>query len=136
MRLTKTDILSGLKCKKQIFLSKNHPEFRKPTNITAKTTGQIVDDHSRRIFDNAVLVSGFKPDTDPFDETQNLISNSSYDAIFQAGFFAEDNDYTLFINWFNFTKTLFKFFCSIHSSCTCNEFFWINHVPSTTRMDN
>ena len=90
MRLTKTDILAGLQCHKELFLLKNHPEFKKSINTPAMITGQVVDEHARNYFEKGIMVSRFQPDADPFEETQNLISNSSYDAIFQAGFFAED----------------------------------------------
>ena len=90
MRLTKTDILAGLQCHKQLFLLKNHPEYKKPINTPAMITGVVVEEHARKLFSNPVLVSRFKKEADPFEETQNYISNSSYDAIFQAGFRAND----------------------------------------------
>ena len=40
MRLTKTDILAGLQCHKELFLSKNHPEYRKSHQYTGQDYGR------------------------------------------------------------------------------------------------
>ena len=89
MHFTKTNLMAGLQCPKHLHLMAHHPEHATQTRTPASITGEVVEEHAQREFPDGVTVNRFGGD-DPFEHTQQLISDASVNTIFQAAFTAND----------------------------------------------
>ncbi len=85
MRYSKTEILAGLQCEKQLFLRVHHPELAVQQSTPDSVTGQVVQAHARLQFPDAVLVRRGAPGMDPFAKSAELIADTSVNTIFEAG---------------------------------------------------
>ncbi|HEY5604698.1 MAG TPA: DUF2779 domain-containing protein [Gammaproteobacteria bacterium] len=83
MHFTKTSILAGLQCHKHLHLSVHHPERASRVVSPMMITGEVVEQHARREFGDAVSVARHGA-TDPVAMTQSLIADRNIKVIFQA----------------------------------------------------
>lgn len=90
MHFSKTKVLAGLQCDKQLYLRVHHPELAEQTESPAIVTGQVVEAHARREFPGAILVERGKPERDPFALTEQLLQDRAVLTIFEAGIRADD----------------------------------------------
>lgn len=88
MRFSKTSIIAGLQCAKHLYLRIHHPELSTPTVSPMMITGEIVEQHARREFPNAITINR-NAEIDPFKKTQQLIADESVEAVFQAALMHE-----------------------------------------------
>jgi hypothetical protein len=87
---TKTQILGGLQCEKQLWLRLHHPELMEPTESPATVTGRVVEVHARLEFSDAVLVERSGATGEAYARTSALLNDPSVGVIFEAGFQGED----------------------------------------------
>lgn len=66
MYFSKTKVIAGLQCEKQLHLRVHHPECAVPTESPATVTGKVVEAHARALFPGGVLVERINPNRDPF----------------------------------------------------------------------
>jgi hypothetical protein len=85
MHFTKTQILGGLRCEKQLWLRMHHPELMEPTESPATITGQVVEAHARLEFPGAVLVERRDGGADACAQTAALLNDMSVETVFEAG---------------------------------------------------
>jgi hypothetical protein len=85
MHFTKTQILGGLRCEKQLWLRMHHPELMEPTESPATITGQVVEAHARLEFPGAVLVDRRDGGADACAQTAALLNDMSVETVFEAG---------------------------------------------------
>ena len=69
----------------------HHKEHASKTKTPASITGEVVEEHAEREFPGGITVERFGGD-DPFERTQQLLSDPSVQTIFQAAFTANDVD--------------------------------------------
>ena len=96
MTFTKSLMLAGLQCEKQLWLRVHCPELAQPTESPLTLTGRVVERHARELFPGAVQVARDIPGNDPFVETATLLSAPGVTAILEAGIRAAD--LTVFID--------------------------------------
>ena len=96
MRLSKTKVIAGLQCQKQLYLRVHHPEWATAKPSPASITGIVVENHARTLFPNGVLVERNTPEIDPFIRTRDLIESSSVSCLFEAAF--RSNDLQVFVD--------------------------------------
>jgi hypothetical protein len=96
MRFSKTQIIGGLRCSKQLHLSVHHPERAHIVNKPATVTGEVVEEHARREFPGAVLVPRGPGAPDPFAATRRLLADPTVTTVFEAG--VEDDNLALFVD--------------------------------------
>jgi len=86
---SKTRFLAGLQCAKRLYLLMHRPELAASQVSPMMITGDVVEQHARREFPDAVIVER-NSESLPFNVTQNLIADKSVKAIFQAALRASD----------------------------------------------
>ncbi|MDX1823307.1 MAG: DUF2779 domain-containing protein [Thiohalomonadales bacterium] len=96
MPLSKTKIIAGLQCQKQLHLRVHHPEWATTKPSPASITGLVVENHARMHFPNGILVERDKPGKDPFTRTRDLIESPSVTCLFEAAF--RSNDLQVFVD--------------------------------------
>ena len=96
MYFSKTKVIAGLQCKKQLHLRVHHPELASPTESPATVTGKVVETHARALFPDGVLIKRNAPNTDPFIVTQDLMGNPSVSNLFEAAI--RSNDLVVFVD--------------------------------------
>ncbi|MCI0506418.1 MAG: DUF2779 domain-containing protein, partial [Gammaproteobacteria bacterium] len=86
---TKTTILSGLQCHKHLYLTLHHPDKAIRVVSPMMITGDVVEQHARREFPDAVSVdrSGI---SDPVEITRKLKADRNVHVIFQAALLHDD----------------------------------------------
>ena len=90
MYFSKTKVIAGLQCEKQLHLRVYHPEWAAPTESPATVTGKVVEAHARELFPGGVLVERINPDRDPFIVTQDLMANPIIPSLFEAAIRSND----------------------------------------------
>jgi hypothetical protein len=90
-RFTKTRFIAGLQCARHLYLMIHHPELATPVVSPMMITGEVVEQHARREFPEAVTVER-NAALDPFQQTQALLADESVKVIFQAALRYEDVD--------------------------------------------
>lgn len=90
MYFSKTKIIAGLQCEKQLHLRIHHPEWATPTESPATLTGKIVETHARALFPGGVLVERNNPNRNPFVATQELIADPAIPSLFEAAIQSDD----------------------------------------------
>ncbi|MGD8743265.1 MAG: hypothetical protein PVH46_07555, partial [Granulosicoccaceae bacterium] len=84
MHLSKTGILAGLQCDKQLYLRVHRPELAEQSESPATLTGKIVEAHARQAFSGGVLVERDRPGQDPFALTEQLLQAPGVTTLFEA----------------------------------------------------
>ncbi len=90
MHLSKTKVIAGLQCEKQLHLRVHHPEWATAETSPAALTGKVVETHARSCFPHGILVERDTPDTDSLFQTRELIENNSVSCLFEAAFRSDD----------------------------------------------
>ncbi len=90
MHFSKTKVIAGLQCEKQLHLRVHHPEWATTETSPAALTGKVVETHARSCFPRGILIERDGPDTDPFIQTRRLIEDPSVSCLFEAAFRSED----------------------------------------------
>jgi hypothetical protein len=90
MTFTKSLVLAGLQCDRQLWLRVHRPELAQPTESPLTLTGKAVERHARELFPGAVQVARNIPGIDPFAETATLLGDPGVTAILEAGIYAAD----------------------------------------------
>jgi len=85
MHFSKTQILGGLQCEKQLWLRVHHPELMQATESPATVTGRVVEAHARLEFPDAVLVERGRSAAGAHERTEALLADPSVPVIFEAG---------------------------------------------------
>jgi hypothetical protein len=85
MHFSKTQIIGGLQCEKQLWLRVHNPELMEPVESPATVTGRVVQQHARLEFPDAVLVERDRASEDAFAQTDALLKDPSVGAILEAG---------------------------------------------------
>ena len=96
MYFSKSKVLAGLRCEKQLYLYAHHPELANQSTSPTTVTGQVVEEYAHREFPNAVLVERGSPGSDPYEATKALLADNKIKTIFEAGI--RDNELALFVD--------------------------------------
>lgn len=96
MHFSKTQIIGGLRCEKQLYLSVHHPELAHTVNKPATVTGEVVEAHARLEFPDGVPVPRGPGAPDPFTATRRLLADPATTTLFEAGI--RDDDLALFVD--------------------------------------
>jgi len=90
VHFSKTKVIAGLQCEKQLYLRVHHPEWATPTDSPASVTGKVVEIHARNLFPDGVLVDRNTTSPDPFVVTQDLLDNPAVTCLFEAAIRCDD----------------------------------------------
>lgn len=90
MRLSKTKVIAGLQCDKQLHLRVYHPEWATVTESPAVETGKVVETHARACFSEGILIERDASNADPFTLTRRLIENPEVSCLFEAAIRTDD----------------------------------------------
>jgi hypothetical protein len=96
MHLSKTKVLAGLQCDKQLYLRVHHPELAEATESPLTVTGKVVEAHARQEFPDAVLVERGRAAQDPFTVTEQLLQDPAVSTLFEAAI--RDTGLALFVD--------------------------------------
>jgi hypothetical protein len=92
MHLSKTSVLTGLRCEKYLHLLVHQPELASKSVSAAADTGRLVGRHARLGFPGGVLVARGHCEPDPFVQTAALLADAAVTNVFEAGFQGDDVD--------------------------------------------
>ena len=96
MQFSKTKVIAGLQCDKQLHLRVHHPEWATTTESPAAVTGKVVESHARAFFPGGILVERENPAIDPFAVTQELIEDPAVTCVFEAAL--RDDELVVFVD--------------------------------------
>ncbi|WP_455206914.1 DUF2779 domain-containing protein [Kaarinaea lacus] len=90
MHFSKTKVIAGLQCEKQLHLRVHHPEWAAQTESPATLTGRVVEAHARALFPGNALVDRADPVSDPVALTRELMTNPTVPGLFEAAIRSDD----------------------------------------------
>lgn len=96
MYFSKTIVIAGLQCEKQLYLRVHHPEWATSTETPAAVTGKVVESHARAFFPQGNLIERNNPEIDPFAVTQELMREPSVSCVFEAAI--RSNEMVVFVD--------------------------------------
>ena len=73
MYFSKSKVLAGLQCEKQLYLRVHHPELAEQSDSPATLTGYVVEAYARKEFPGAVLVERDTRESNPYAATEQLL---------------------------------------------------------------
>ena len=90
MHFSKTKVIAGLQCEKQLHLRVHHPEWAAQTESPATLTGKVVESHARALFPGNMLVDRDNHVHDPFVITRELLADPAVPGLFEAAIRCDD----------------------------------------------
>jgi len=94
--LTKTNLLAGLQCAKQLYLKIHHPELAVQAESLIAEKGRVVEQYARKLFPDAILIQRRASSSDAFQQTRDLMADVHVSSLFEAGF--ESNSIKVFVD--------------------------------------